>query len=238
MINTVFFDLGNTLLWNSHTISIESAVHALAGEIISLGYPVSAEKLSEKYFAKLSDYYRRRDIDYLETDVHGILTESLKDSGVAEISKENMDKGLDAFYAMTQKNWHLTDQAENILEQLKKRGLKLGIITNASSSRDVYSLLENHHLKPFFQSVTISSAAGYRKPRKEIFDMALSKMNSLPGESAMVGDSISADITGANRSGLLSIWFSQYSTEKPEDFPESSRPQKTIHCISELPEVL
>jgi FMN phosphatase YigB (HAD superfamily) len=46
-----------------------------------------------------------------------------------------------------------------------------------------------------------------RKPAEDIFRFALDGLGMAPEETAMIGDSLLADVRGANRLGMLSIWM-------------------------------
>lgn len=57
----------------------------------------------------------------------------------------------------------------------------------------------------YFDSVTISSEAGFAKPAAEIFAVALAKHGLSPAESIHVGDSPAHDAGGATAAGMRSL---------------------------------
>jgi FMN phosphatase YigB (HAD superfamily) len=57
-----------------------------------------------------------------------------------------------------------------------------------------------------YDQMAISADLGFRKPHPDIFMYALNRLNVLPEETAMVGDSLQADIVGAKMLNMLSIW--------------------------------
>jgi len=48
---------------------------------------------------------------------------------------------------------------------------------------------------------------GLKKPNPKVFLTALNKANSLPTQSVMIGDSLEADILGANNIGMQTIFY-------------------------------
>jgi FMN phosphatase YigB (HAD superfamily) len=65
-------------------------------------------------------------------------------------------------------------------------------------------------LYDLFDALAISEQVGFEKPDPRIFRSALDALKIGPGEYArvvMVGNNLIRDIRGANRLGLMSIWF-------------------------------
>ena len=69
----------------------------------------------------------------------------------------------------------------------------------------IYAILEALELSRHFDSITISSEAGYAKPAPEIFRMALQR-HSVPADEALhVGDSEALDVAGAHAAGVAAV---------------------------------
>ena len=65
-------------------------------------------------------------------------------------------------------------------------------------------------LADFFDSFTFSYYIGERKPKPIIFNRALSRTSSNPETSLMVGDSLKADVYGAQEIGMKGVWYNCY----------------------------
>lgn len=95
------------------------------------------------------------------------------------------------------------------LEELRKRGIRVGIVTNAFQPmwlRDVE--LELHRLLEFFpdEACRISAADfGYLKPHPSIFEYAVEKLGTPPEQTIYVGDNPVADIAGSQGAGLRAV---------------------------------
>lgn len=129
---------------------------------------------------------------------------------------------------------------DEVLMELKKKGYKLGIITNTVTSREehVRMALRKIDAEKYFDVIVTSVDIGHEKPDERIFMTALRKIRLKPKEAIMVGNRISADIVGGNRMGMKTIlfkWNKRYSekTTSPEE-----KPTRTIRSLRELPIVL
>jgi putative hydrolase of the HAD superfamily len=100
-------------------------------------------------------------------------------------------------------NWSADPEAPIVLGALKERGLVLGVISNFDYR--LYHILEGLGLRSFFDSVTISSEAGFAKPAPQLFRIALSKHSIEPRESVHIGDSERLDLEGAAGAGIHAV---------------------------------
>ena len=87
-------------------------------------------------------------------------------------------------------------------------------------------------LAVYFKSIIISEIVGVNKPDKRIFEFALANAEAQKHESLMIGDSVEADIRGAQDFGMDAIYFNPLGKEKPEDVK-----QQIIH-LQELIDLL
>lgn len=73
------------------------------------------------------------------------------------------------------------------------------------------------NIKKYFTQIIISENVGVHKPHPEIFKYALAGANAEKENSVMIGDSIEADIRGAQDFGMDAIFFNPHKIEKPSD---------------------
>lgn len=187
--------------------------------------------------ARLHEYYAQRDKDFYETTYHLVLRELLNELGHAEVAETTLRSALDALYRVTQSNWQLESDAVEALEQLKQENYKLGIFSNAGDDQDVQDLIESFGIGKYFDYVLTSAACFYRKPHPRAFEIALARWNATPQEAAMIGDSLDADILGANQLGITSIWLTRRAQFKDEDI-RRIKPDFSLRKLSELPPTL
>ena len=101
------------------------------------------------------------------------------------------------------RGWILFPETREVLTELRARKYKLGVISNFDSR--VYSVMRELGIQDFFQSVTISSEAGYAKPSPQIFAVAAKSLQLAPQNILLVGDSLPDDVLAGAQAGMQSI---------------------------------
>jgi HAD superfamily hydrolase (TIGR01549 family) len=114
-----------------------------------------------------------------------------------------------------------------VLTELKTR-FPLGIITNGPS-RMQREKIERLDLAPYFHPIVVDTEVGYSKPDPIIFAHAAHAMDILPENLLFVGNSLTADIVGANGAGWTSVWVNTYGADCGEHVPHHE-----IRVLSDL----
>ncbi len=132
---------------------------------------------------------------------------------------------------------HVIHGTLEVLTAIRKGGYKVAMIANGDSA-GARNIIKATGLQDYFDAIIISEEVGIEKPCRGIFDAALAKLGVKAENAVMVGNRIDADILGANRLGMKSVWFkwnARYS-----DTVESSqeKPDFTINSLYELPGIL
>jgi putative hydrolase of the HAD superfamily len=143
-------------------------------------------------------------------------------TGLGEFA--DFDAYFDALFAFfaDPANWTCDPEAPMLLAALRESGLGLGVISNFDFR--IYAILDALGLRRYFESITISSEAGYAKPAPEIFQLALQR-HSLPASEALhVGDSEALDVAGAHAAGIASVLVDPgaLKPDQPEGSPSFS----------------
>jgi HAD superfamily hydrolase (TIGR01549 family) len=123
------------------------------------------------------------------------------------INPPTIEELSDSWYTTYPKCAQAMDGAYTVLETLKTRGFKLGIITNGTE-RSQTGKIERLDFHTYVETIVISESAGIKKPEPAIFNMALTEMNLSPSETFFVGDHPKNDIAGAEAVGLTAIYLS------------------------------
>ncbi|MEE9253060.1 MAG: HAD-IA family hydrolase [Thermodesulfobacteriota bacterium] len=128
---------------------------------------------------------------------YDVVKNVFNDVGMFEEFDEYFEKLFEVFRTDA---WVLFPETTAVLEELKDRGIKLGVISNFDSR--VYDVCDRLDITKYFDSFVISSESGYAKPSPEIFKLALRKLSLAPEESIHIGDSMELDYMGAGSSGI------------------------------------
>ncbi|HWC66556.1 MAG TPA: HAD family hydrolase [Acidimicrobiales bacterium] len=103
---------------------------------------------------------------------------------------------------------HLRPDAASVLGDLAGE-YKLGLVTDTERSNEkaVRRALRKLDIEQYFDAVVTSVDVGSRKPRPEMFSVALAALNATADEAVMVGNDPHTDISGAIDLGLTTILF-------------------------------
>jgi len=110
---------------------------------------------------------------------------------------------------------NLFEGSEKVLAYLQQK-YTLHIISNGFKETTL-TKMETCNLNPYFSNVIISEDAGVNKPNRAIFEYALHKAGAQKQESIMIGDSLEADIRGAQDFGIKAIFFNPLNIPQPAD---------------------
>jgi len=98
-------------------------------------------------------------------------------------------------------NFFLFEDALPTLAALRAHHLRIGLVSNGQ--RDLAGFARHHGLDV---DVCVGSMShGRVKPHRSIFEAALTALDALPSDAAMVGDSVADDIEGARALGMRAI---------------------------------
>ena len=120
-----------------------------------------------------------------------------------------------------------------VLETIRKGGYKIALIANGDST-GARNVITSCGLADYFDAIVISEEYGIEKPAREIFQAALDRLGVEAENAIMVGNRIDADIVGASRMGMKSVWFKWNNRYQETISNEEERPDFIIKSLSEL----
>lgn len=130
---------------------------------------------------------------------------------------------------------HLRPEAPAVLETLRRRGLRLAVISNIISRTLVSHNLAAYGVAHYFDAIVTSAALGIRKPDRRIFLETAGLLGLPPGACAYVGDTVSRDVAGARRAGYrLAILIRSFLTGKIDGVADTQRPDAVIGDLREV----
>jgi HAD superfamily hydrolase (TIGR01549 family) len=237
----VIFDLGNTLLYfdGDWPEVFARADQMMYESLTRSGLQLERYEFTYAFRQRLDAYHQQREVDYKEHSTHWILRDTLREFGYPEVDERILQDALAAMYAASQEFWIPEEDLLPALEAVALRGYRIGLLSNAGDDRDVQKLVDKSKIRPYLEYVLTSAAGGIRKPDRRIFDLAIGMFGLGPNDVAMVGDTLDADILGANQMGIYSIWITRRA-----DTPANRRLRKTIipnaeiESLAELPALL
>ena len=190
-IRAVTFDVGGTLIepWPS--------VGRIYAQVAARhGVKVAAEDLDRQFAAA---WGARKNFSYRLCDWSELVRQTFAGLSAAPPSATFFDALYNHF--ATAAPWKIFDDVRPCLEELKRRGLKLGIISNwderlrpAVARIRIWTNILTALLSP--------ARAARKKPGAAIFLAAAAELQTPPEATLHIGDSAPEDVAGARAAGL------------------------------------
>lgn len=133
---------------------------------------------------------------------------------------------------------HLHPEILPMLEGIREKGLKTGLITNCYfEERDV---IRDSVLMPYFEAVCMSCELGMMKPEHGIFRRCMNELDVKPEECLYVGDGGSRELETARELGMHPVQAVWYFDKNPRavrkaEFEQAESPMVLMEKIS-MPE--
>ena len=217
MLEAVLFDWGDTLMQFAYSSELVEAGHR-AG-LAAIGHdhrPDLTEHFREEYEPLFWAAGVIEEIEYPQ-----LVRRLLGDFGI-EVDDEQLGRFLEAEHAAWEPARLLAAHTHPLLDALRERGLKLGLVSNAfDPAWLLHRDLELMGLAERLDVAVFSSEVGLRKPHPAIFERALEAVG-VPAENALfVGDRTFEDVRGAAELGMTTVqalWF------RADEHPDGAEP--------------
>ncbi|MFH6602269.1 YjjG family noncanonical pyrimidine nucleotidase [Maribacter algicola] len=205
VVTDVFFDLDHTL-WDFEKNSYLTFEKILAEN----GIDVDLNSFLEIYVPlNLSFWKLYREEKISKTELRYQRLKTVFDRLDYFIADETIDLLANEYIRHLCTFDHVFPNTTEILEYLSPN-YKLHIITNGFQEIQEKKL-ENSNIRGYFDQVVNSEMAGVKKPNPIIFELALERAGATPQKSLMIGDSLEADIMGAQAVGFHALHFNAHN---------------------------
>jgi FMN phosphatase YigB (HAD superfamily) len=122
----------------------------------------------------------------------------------------------------------------DLLRRLTRR-YRLGVVSNFDYTPTAVGILEREGVRELFDVVLVSDAVGWRKPRRDIFERALTTFGVTPAQALFVGDRADIDVAGAHAVGIDAAWVNPERVPLP---PDIAPPRFEVRDLGELGPIL
>jgi uncharacterized protein len=142
--------------------------------------------------------------DYMATSLLSIDFKELKKQGIKHIAFD-ADSTLVHFRGRV-----LSPETKNFLQ--KNRNLFTSwVIASNRITNDLVPLAES------MDAQVIRATLSNRKPQRRFFAQVVRHFGAKPQEIAMIGDKLMADVWGAKRAGMMTVWVEKIGPDSPWD---------------------
>jgi putative hydrolase of the HAD superfamily len=205
MIKAAVFDLDNTLV--DFMAMKRQAIEAAASAMIDAGLQLpTAEVIS-----RIDAIYKERGIEF-----QNVFDQLLYDV-FKKVDYKILSSGIIAYRRAREAALVPYPHVNMVLTELLRRGLKLGVVSDAPA-REAWLRLCSLNLHHIFDAVVTFDDTGERKPHPGPFLKVLHDLGVHPQDSLMIGDWAERDIVGAAKLGMKTV-FARYGdtfgTEHP-----------------------
>ena len=216
MLEAVLFDWGHTLMDFVWDDALVEAGHRAGLEALDReGLPevdAMAAHFREEYEPLFWVPGTIEEIEY-----PGMVRELLAHFGL-EVTDEELARFLEAVHAAWEPARRLAPTTHALLEALGKRGLKLGLVSNAfDPGWLLHRDLDRMGLAERLDFAVFSSEVGKRKPHPAIFEWALAALEIEPERTLFVGDRLYEDVRGAGELGMRTVQALWYRADEHPD---------------------
>ena len=203
-VQAILFDLGNTL-----TLTASLAEALAYADLSFLGNEMLSDRAQRLALGQHVEQYIQHlytDRELLQPDWHEVWQSATIRYGL-KLEAAEVERLCWAHLSAFVSRCQLQTYALPLLTALQQANIPLGLISNVTGPTDIFAAdLQTKGLGPFFQVVVWSSAVGYRKPHRRIFQAALDGLGLNASERIiMVGDHEQADIQGAKAMGFTTL---------------------------------
>lgn len=191
MIKAITFDLDNTLI--DFMKMKKSSSNAAAKAMVKAGLDMPVKQAEKELF---DEYIKDIEGDHAFQDF-------LKKHN--QLFDKILAAALNAYLTTKYKFMKPYPKVKETLNKLKKKGLKLGIVTDAPRLK-AFQRLDALGLTDYFDVVIGFEDTHKLKPNTLPFKKALKLLKSKPEETLHVGDWMERDVLGAKKAGMKTAW--------------------------------
>ena len=222
-VSFVWFDIGYTLLFMQREVTYKQALK-------EFGHKVALEDIEREFH--LTDKLFMREYP-------GIFLEPRKVFMPSYLGIMNYRLGLsldvcelDACWEEIKQNtdpyWLPFEGVKEVLEELKRRSIGMGIISNWDwTAREV---LTAAGLIDYFDPIVISCEVDCMKPESRIFELALEKVDISARQCLYIGDNYYDDALGSRKVGMQVLIINRFGKLGVEEIEDCS----VIRRLSDL----
>jgi len=215
-VKAVIFDMDNTLLE-----FVDAQIEACNCVVKHLG---SGSKM------KLLDYFLR--------GIHGIeahenIADYMKDLGI--YGEEKFRECCRIYEEAKLRSTEAYPGVKEILEELKRQGLKLAVVTDARN-HNATARLRKTNLLHLLDVVISADMTSKKKPEPDSIRLALDKLGVKAEETVLVGDSLRRDIAAGKRLKMITVYAAYGDKNVPEK--KEYKPDFVLLDIKDLMKII
>ncbi|MBN1219525.1 MAG: HAD family hydrolase [Anaerolineae bacterium] len=240
MTRGIIFDLGSTLIhftrdWES--VNQEGVEAMTAWYLKKKHVRLDEAAFVEAFLAERMADYERGHQTQTQIVAQQSLRKALQKIGAPPQAEALVEGAIKVYFGPEEAAWQPYPDAVATLKLFKDQGYRLGLYSNASDDPLIQRLVNQNGLRPWLSPTFSSAGWDWRKPKPEAFDLIARRWGLPAEEIVVVGDTLEADILGAQNAGMQSILVTM--DENPANIHHRHiQPTAVAESLSELPEMV
>ncbi len=196
MIHAIVFDLDNTLtdFMRMKAAAIDAAIDGM----IDAGFKIRREELR----GLVDAIYQEKGLEFQQ------VFDELLQREFGEVDPRILASGIVSYRRARESALVLYPHVQMTLLELAKRGIKLGVVSDAPRLQ-VWLRLCTLSLQHVFDAVVTFDDTKVRKPSPEPFREVLKRLGVAPENALMIGDWAERDVVGGKSLGMKTV-FARY----------------------------
>ena len=235
-IDGVIFDLGSTLIYRTG-LELERAKCGVLAEFAAAEWgcrdpgSLAAQLLEIRLGA-----WRQAEAELVERPATESIARAFALAGLP-VDAATLRRAEVVFFEPEVHHSRLYPAALEILERLRAMGLRIGMISNATSHGLIVEITARHRIDAYFNPLVSSAGHGKLKPHPDIFTHVLDTWAVRAQHAVMVGDTLAADIAGAHAVGMRSILVDIEPNPANAAFTGPA-PTARVEALAEIPPLI
>jgi len=240
LIKGIIFDLGFTLLrfigdWE--TVTREGAEAMADWYFKKRHIKLDMPGLVEAFLNERDEAWAQAHRTHSEVPAQESLLRALHAIDAPASAEALAEAAIKIYFNPEEIAWQPYPDTAETLKALQGQGYRLGLYSNATDDPLIQRLVNQSGIRPWLSPTFSSAGWGWRKPRPELFRLIAQRWGLAPQEVVMVGDTLDADILGAQNAGMPGILVTMNEAPSNEQ-NRHIRPAATAERLADLPEII
>jgi 2-haloacid dehalogenase len=203
------FDCYGTLIdWNG----------GVRAELVRVFGEDSADELLDRYHEVEPEIQRDPSLSYRQ-----VMTEAMRRLGAPADDEHGLADALPG--------WRAFPEVQTALEEIRRRGWRLGVLSNTD---DDYIAASQVQIGVLFDEVVVAQEIGSYKPAHKHWEEFFARTRAPREGHVHVAASLYHDVRPCNELGLRSVWVNRLGESAPPD----AQPERELTDLFALPETL
>lgn len=211
MLKVALFDLDDTL--SDHSWSSRCGIESLRGR-----FPALRSQLTDRLvsiYSSVLDQFHQEILAGRETPVSARpkrYRAFLEQAGM-RVTEGVTEQCMACYQEAYAAQRRAVPGAREVLVLLRERKVRIAVLSNHHNVQEQRSKLDECGMAGLVDDLFVSTEIGFIKPDPRAFLHVTRTLGVLPAEVVMIGDSLEADIEGADRAGMRSVWLNRSGSD-------------------------